>query len=239
MLEGTILRSDGGGGGKKPTLKTITQAFQVGKLNQSISQFSHSVMSHSATPWTAAHQTALSVTNSWSSPKPMSISWMIPSSQRYQVGQNVHLGFPTRCYRKTWVKFLASPVPSGGWELRWHPWILTRGEHRLAISCSHCAQSWSGVTQPLRENVCHQIRPPGESGRTQWMQFVPSRSAVLFGRNHWHACPPHPGVHPPQSLTGDTEGAEGAADGAFTAWLLRSELNLGTANKSQRKSLKN
>ena len=54
-----------------------------------------------AAPWTAACRDSLSVTNSWSSPKPMSISWMIPSSQRYQVGQNVHLGFPTRCYRKT------------------------------------------------------------------------------------------------------------------------------------------
>ena len=62
-----------GGGGKKPTLKTITQAFQVGKLNQSISQFSHSVMSHSATPWTAAHQTSLSNTNYQGPPKPMSI----------------------------------------------------------------------------------------------------------------------------------------------------------------------
>ena len=35
-------------------------------------QFSHSVMSHSATPWTAARQAFLSITNSWSPPKPMS-----------------------------------------------------------------------------------------------------------------------------------------------------------------------
>ena len=36
-------------------------------------QFSRSVTSDSATPWTAARQGSLSITNSWSSPKPMSI----------------------------------------------------------------------------------------------------------------------------------------------------------------------
>ena len=33
-----------------------------------------------ATPWTAAHQASLSITNSWSSPKPMSIKSMMPSN---------------------------------------------------------------------------------------------------------------------------------------------------------------
>ena len=33
-----------------------------------------------ATPWTAAHQAALSITNSWSPPKPMSIESMMPSN---------------------------------------------------------------------------------------------------------------------------------------------------------------
>ena len=36
-------------------------------------QFSHSVISDSATPWTAAHQSSLSITNSWSLFKLMSI----------------------------------------------------------------------------------------------------------------------------------------------------------------------
>ena len=31
-----------------------------------------------ATPWTAAHQASLSITNSWSSPKPMSIELVMP-----------------------------------------------------------------------------------------------------------------------------------------------------------------
>ena len=33
-----------------------------------------------ATPWTAAHQASLSITNSWSPPKPMSIDSMMPSN---------------------------------------------------------------------------------------------------------------------------------------------------------------
>ena len=41
-------------------------------------QFSHSVVSDSATPWTAAHQASLSITNSRSSPKPMSIVSVMP-----------------------------------------------------------------------------------------------------------------------------------------------------------------
>ena len=43
-------------------------------------QFSRSVVSDPATPWIAACQASLSITNSWSSPKLMSIELMMPSS---------------------------------------------------------------------------------------------------------------------------------------------------------------
>ena len=43
-------------------------------------QFSCSVVSDSATLWTAAHQASLSITNSQSPPKPMSIESVMPSS---------------------------------------------------------------------------------------------------------------------------------------------------------------
>ena len=43
-------------------------------------QFSHSVLSDSATPWTAAHQAHLSVTNSQSLSKLMSIESVMPSN---------------------------------------------------------------------------------------------------------------------------------------------------------------
>ena len=43
-------------------------------------QFSRSVVSDSVTPWTAAYQASLSITNSWSSLKLMSIESVMPSS---------------------------------------------------------------------------------------------------------------------------------------------------------------
>ena len=44
------------------------------------SQFSHSVTSNSATPWMAACQASLSIANSWSPPKPLSMESMMPSN---------------------------------------------------------------------------------------------------------------------------------------------------------------
>ena len=44
-------------------------------------QFSHSVGSDFATPWTAACQASLAITNSWSPPKPMSIESMMPPNR--------------------------------------------------------------------------------------------------------------------------------------------------------------
>ena len=49
--------------------------FAVGSV-----QFSHPVVSDSATPWAAARQASLSITNSWSLLKLMSIEWMMPSN---------------------------------------------------------------------------------------------------------------------------------------------------------------
>ena len=43
-------------------------------------QFGHSVVSDSATPWTAAHQASLSITNSQSLPKLMSIESVMLSN---------------------------------------------------------------------------------------------------------------------------------------------------------------
>ena len=49
-------------------------------LSSNSVQFSHSVMSDSVTPWTAARQASLFITNFWSPPKPMSIESVIPSN---------------------------------------------------------------------------------------------------------------------------------------------------------------
>ena len=47
-------------------------------ISQSIQSFSH--VQFFVTPWTAARQASLSITNSWSLPKPMSIESVMPSN---------------------------------------------------------------------------------------------------------------------------------------------------------------
>ena len=47
---------------------------------RSMAGYSHSVMSDSATPWTAARQASLSITNTWSLLKLVSIESAMPSS---------------------------------------------------------------------------------------------------------------------------------------------------------------
>ena len=48
--------------------------------SKGFSQFSHSIMSGSVTPWTAAHQASLSNTNSWRLLKLMCIESVMPSN---------------------------------------------------------------------------------------------------------------------------------------------------------------
>ena len=54
---------------------TISTHFYISSV-----QFSHSIMSDSVIPWTTAHQASLSITNSWSPLKSMSIELVMPSN---------------------------------------------------------------------------------------------------------------------------------------------------------------
>jgi len=66
----------------KKRKKYICHSMQIylkHRLSQSV-QFSRSVMSDSATPWTAACQASLSITNSWILLKLMSIKLVMPSN---------------------------------------------------------------------------------------------------------------------------------------------------------------
>ena len=58
----------------------IMQKLRIAKHILPSVQFSHSVVSDSATPWTAACQASLSITNSWSLLKRMSIESVMPSN---------------------------------------------------------------------------------------------------------------------------------------------------------------
>ena len=50
------------------------------RWSETVSQFNFSVISDSATPWTAAHLASLSITNSWNLLKLMSIKSMMPAN---------------------------------------------------------------------------------------------------------------------------------------------------------------
>ena len=58
----------------------LCQFLLSSKVNQLSVQFSCSVVSDSVTPWTAAHQASLSITNSWSFLKFMAIQSVMPSN---------------------------------------------------------------------------------------------------------------------------------------------------------------
>ena len=61
--------------------KLCLTMFKVLQIQQLTSvQFSRSVVSDSATPWLAAHEASLSITNSWSLLKLMSIESVMPSN---------------------------------------------------------------------------------------------------------------------------------------------------------------
>ena len=72
---GCHCQRESGARGHHGSEHTVTSCLSI-----CIVQFSHSVMSHSVTPWTTACQASLSIANSWSSPKLMSIESVIPSN---------------------------------------------------------------------------------------------------------------------------------------------------------------
>ena len=114
-------------------------------------QFSSSVMSDSATPWIAACQTALSITNSRSSPRLMSIESVMPSSHLilcrpllllppippsirvFSRGSTVHMRWP-----KYW-SFSFSIIPSKehpgliSFRMDWLDLLAVQGTHKSLL----------------------------------------------------------------------------------------------------------
>ena len=64
----------------KPAPKIRLFFLKQGLSNRYLVQFSHSVVSDSATPWAAAHQASLSITNSRNLLKLMSVASVMPSN---------------------------------------------------------------------------------------------------------------------------------------------------------------
>ena len=65
---------------KPPCSKSFPEGSPLSRMDQFSSVQSLSCVQLFATPWTAARQASLSITNSWSPPKPMSIESVMPSN---------------------------------------------------------------------------------------------------------------------------------------------------------------
>ena len=106
-------------------------------ISQSVQSFSRVRLF--VTPWTAARQASLSITNSWSLPKPMSIESVMPSNHlilccplllRPSMFPSIRVFSNESTHRMRWPKYwsfsLASFLPkkSQGWSpLEWTGWI--------------------------------------------------------------------------------------------------------------------
>ena len=91
-----------------------------------------------ATPWIAAHQVSLSITNSWSSPRPMSSESGMPSSHLIlchplflmpPIPSSIRVFSNESTLRMRWSKYWSfsfSIIPSKeiqGWSSEWTGWI--------------------------------------------------------------------------------------------------------------------
>ena len=108
---------------------------QVAKAPLNSVQISRSVVSDSVTPWTSARQASLSITNSWSLLKHMSIESVMPSS---------HL---ILCQPLLLLPLIWSP-------LKWTGWIsvLSKGLSRVFSNTTVQKHQLFGVQPSLRSN---------------------------------------------------------------------------------------
>ena len=86
--------------------RVVGPHFSESKHSQSV-QFSHFVMSNSVTSWTAASQASLSITNSWSLLKLMSIESVMPSN-------HLILCHPLQCFPESGSFLVIQFFASGG-----------------------------------------------------------------------------------------------------------------------------
>ena len=140
-------------------------------------KFSRSVVSNFVTPWTAAHQTSLSITNSWSPPKPMSIESVMPSSHLILCcpllllpsilpSIKVFSNESTRCMR--WPKYwsfsfnILLPMNTQDWSpLEWSGWI--------SLQSKGLSRVFSNTTLQKHQFFSAQLSSPSNSHIHTWL----------------------------------------------------------------------
>ena len=111
---------------QKKNLPACRNFCQVAKFAAPFLQFSHSVMSDTVTPWTAALQASLSLTNSRSLLKLMSIESVLPSNHLL----SSVIPFSSR---------LQSVPASGSFPVSW---LFTSGGQSVGASAQHQSFQW-------------------------------------------------------------------------------------------------
>ena len=140
-------------------------------------KFSRSVMSNFVTPWTAAHQTSLSITNSWSPAKPMFIESVMPSSHLILCcpllllpsilpSIKVFSNESTRCMR--WPKYwsfsfnILLPMNTQDWSpLEWSGWICLQSKGLSRV--------FSNTTLQKHQFFSAQLSSPSNSHIHTWL----------------------------------------------------------------------
>ena len=138
-------------------------------------QFTRSVVLNFATPWIAARQASLSITNSWSSPKLMSIELVVPSNHGILCRPCLLLpqSFPTSGSFKMSQLFTLGgqsigvsasasvlPMSTQDWStLRWTGWISLQSKGLSRVF--HLLLDYAGQEATLRTG----------HGTTDWFQI--------------------------------------------------------------------
>ena len=124
-----------------------------------------------ATPWTAAHQASLSITNSWSSLRLTSIESVMPSSHLIlgrpllllpPIPPNIRVFSNESTLRRRWPKYWSfsfSIIPSKeiqGWSSEWTGWISlqSKGLSRVFSNTTVEKHQFFGA-QPSSQSNCH------------------------------------------------------------------------------------
>ena len=159
-------------------------------------QFSHSVMSDSVTPWTAAHQAALSITSSWSLLKLMSIKSVMPSNHLIlccpllllpSIFPSIRV-FPNKavlCIRwpKYWsVSFSPSNEYSGLISFRndWFDLLAVQGTLKHLLQYHNSKASVLQHSAFFMGQLSHPYLTTGKTIALSWWTFVSKVMSLLF-----------------------------------------------------------
>jgi len=182
--------------------KRVQEIHLVNKGNQNSVQFSCSAVSDSATPRTAAHQASLSITNSQSPPKPMSIESVMPSNHLILChpllilpssfpGIRVFSNESALCIRwpKYWsFSFNISPSNEHpgliSFRMDWLDLLAVQGTLKSLLQHHSSKASTLGCSAFFIVQLSHPYMTTGKTIALTRQTFVGKVMSLLFNRSH-------------------------------------------------------